>query len=143
MLGMVKKLLLIFVMLLVSISVADAEPTYDREGDMVVPDSRLTSGTVYSISPLSRDGSGYMIIDDAKYLVNDQTVFRNINGHMTGFANFMEGMRVEFRALENMMITKIMEIPALADDEDEEVDVSPDQDSDVEGLRLEDGVWVN
>ena len=135
-------LMLALMSVLVMVSAVVAEPTYDEQGDLIIPNSYKFIGKIDKLGLSSEPATSYIIIDDAKYLFDGDAIFRNIRGNKTVLANFEVGMQVEFYALKNI-VTKMKEIRDTSDDKDEPKDIEPVQTDEVEGLRLENGVWVN
>ena len=138
----ISQIILILLLVLLTMPLLGlAEPTYDEQGDLILPNSEKHIGTIDGIYIGSEYTIPYVIIDDLRYHFDDKIVLRKMNNNLTVFTHFREGMKVEFYALDNK-ITKLKEIQP---DEEDNIakDVSPEQTPGVDGMKLENGVWVN
>ncbi len=121
---------------------AMAEPTYDEQGDLIRPNSERYAGVLDDIGPANRGVVSLIVINDTRYQVDEDTVYRNIRGNLSSLASFSRGMQVEYYALENL-VTKLRVLSLAVGGDGERREEPPVQSPGTEDVRLEDGVWKN
>lgn len=139
----IKNLIFFFVFfILLTTPAVMAEKTYDSQGDLILPNSEVFTGKLYSIGEPTENEGAYVVIDDMKFMVSDNTIYRNVSGNLVSLRSFKSNMYVEYYLLDNI-ITKLMEINPDPEEVMDSPDVAPEQSQDTKGMRLENGVWVN
>jgi len=122
---------------------AQAEQTYDEQGDLIRPNSERYAGSLNNIGPAVQGVVSLVVINDTNYKLDDNTLYRNEKGDLASLTSFAVGMQIEFYAIANLVTKMRVSSIAVEDDDSGNEDESLIKQPESEELRLEDGVWKN